>query len=459
MQSSTYYLVFSLEDLLVNPQQDPHNTPLHFPFQTLKRFVEHGNTNSMQIPANVGEIARKFYNECVEEFVKIRETPKKLTDSNNKAINYLQQNKDQGMILSQLKCEFKPIWYGSHVFQTEAAKNTNEKIANLLKATQLQCQEFILETRQNLKIEIDKFDIFRECVKIAQEKWVVICGGTGQPNFFDRNYRVNCDYEATSEELGESQAGSSNAIVTIAIPLSRALFILAYHQATHKTDAAEALAAAQEAEKKRARDEALAKKSAAEAAAANRPTAETQATICEQMTKEITHKVVNQIMQRLQNGSLNIRAAPSQYTQRETTATRGRSPGGNRGGGNAANQQRPQTPNRGGGGGAPERGGAPGRGRTVPGMPPQAPNTLGRQASQSASQGRQPNQSASPRRQSTPPPQDQRRVFLNHNQRPVQDANVYNRENGRGRGTTNRGRGRGRGRGCGQTPTSPHPRQ
>ena len=310
MQSSTYYLVFSLEDLLVNPQQD--NTPLHFPFQTLKRFVEHCNTNSMQIPANVGEIARKLYNECVEEFVKIRETPKKLTGSNNKAINYLQQNKDQGVILSQLKCEFKPIWYGPHVFQTEAAKDTNEKIANLLKATQLQCQELILEARQNLKKEIDKFDIFRECVKIAQEKWVVICGGAGQPNFFDRNYRVNCDYEATSEELGESQAGSSNTIVTIAIPLSRALFILAYHQptqATHKTDAAEALAAAQEAEKKRARDEALAKKSAAEAAAANRPTAETQATICEQMTKEITAKDVNQVMQRLQNGSLNIRAA------------------------------------------------------------------------------------------------------------------------------------------------------
>jgi hypothetical protein len=73
-------------------------------------------------------------------------------------------------------------------------------------------------------------------------------------------------------------------------------------QATHITDAAEAGAAAQEADKKRAREEALAKKSAAEAAAANRPTAETQATICEQMTKEITSKVVKEIMQQFQTG-------------------------------------------------------------------------------------------------------------------------------------------------------------
>jgi hypothetical protein len=92
-------------------------------------------------------------------------------------------------------------------------------------------------------------------------------------------------------------------------------------------------------------------------------------------------------------------------------------------------------------------------------MPPQAANARGRQASRSALQGRQPNQSVSSRRQSPPPPQDQQSVFLNHNHRPVQDTNVYNRENWRGRGTTNRGRGRGRGRGSGQTPTLPHPRQ
>ena len=54
-----------------------------------------------------------------------------------------------------------------------------------------------------------------------------------------------------------------------------------------------------------------------------------------------------------------------------------------------------------------------------------------------------------PRRQSPSPPQDQRRVFLNHNQRPFQDANVYNRGNGRGRGTTNRG----------MDEAAPHPRQ
>jgi hypothetical protein len=89
MQSKAFYLVFLLDNPLVIPQQDQDNSSINIAFSTLKRYVEHGNTQSFQIPANVGEIIRKFYNKCVDEFVKIRETPKNMNGFNNRAIDYL----------------------------------------------------------------------------------------------------------------------------------------------------------------------------------------------------------------------------------------------------------------------------------------------------------------------------------------------------------------------------------
>jgi len=127
MQSSTFFLVFLLEDLLVNPQPDQQNVPIDISFQILKRFVEHGHTQSMQFPANVGEIVRKFYNKCVEEFVKIRETPKILNGFNDKAIDYLKKRKIKARLYSNSNAKSSQYGWVLIVYEQKQRRTQTRK--------------------------------------------------------------------------------------------------------------------------------------------------------------------------------------------------------------------------------------------------------------------------------------------------------------------------------------------
>jgi hypothetical protein len=435
------YIPLQIDSL--QPAQRPEGfMPREVPYSSLARIMEQKQKQGQDryFPEEVWDVVKTFFAECRDQFVEIRKTPKKLTDSNDKSISFLESKKTEGESLPQHKCELKPTRLGSHALHIKAATDADTKIKALQTALEKQCLDAILDARKSLKEEIGRFNIEEECKKFAKDKWTAVCGGSGQINLFDRNYVVTRPMDNSRKEI-EDVAGTTSIRN---LKLSSSLFSIAYHKSEQIIAAAEALDAAKEAEKRKVRQDALAKKSAAEAAASNRPTDETQTSIRNQMTKEITAKVMKDIEKRFE--SLNFHAAPLQFTQRGATASRGRGRGREPGGENTATQQ-PPTPNRGRGGG---RGGDRGRNERTTlqtEMPPRASNF----------RGRQPSPSASPRRRSPQPPQGQRRVSSSPNPRPPQGANVSNSGSGRGRGTADRGRGKGRGRG--QTTTSVRPPQ
>ena len=327
MQDSSDVLILNLrlEDL-TTPSFEDGFRPMQIQYHVLMKWMEQKTTSNPLIPGRLKE----FYNDCRDQFVQIRETPRKLIDSNEKAITFLETNIANGRIAPQVKCEIKPLLFGHHAFQIEAAQGADQQIQALMTTFQTQCQEEMLNARKVFKVRLEDFDIKTECKNYAQAKWIELCGGQGQLNLYDRNYVVL----HTVESSASAREGGSSAEISMHIHLSAAIFSAAYHKSGQIVAAAEAASAAEKAILKKAREEALAKKTAAQIAVANRPSAESEASIEKRLTEKITACVVRQVLQQV-GGHLNHPAAPSQSTQRGGTANRGRGRGNGRGHGGA----------------------------------------------------------------------------------------------------------------------------
>lgn len=424
MQDSSEIMILSLQfgGLQIPPTDDGFQ-PMKIQYPNLIKWLEQKINSNQLLPVRV----KDYYTDCRNQFVQIRQTPKKLTDGNEKAIAFLEANIANGRIAPQVKCELKPLLFGHHALQIEAANDADLKIQAHMAAFQTQCQAEMLDARKDLKAKLENFDIKSECEKYAQDKWIALCGGSDQLNLYDRNYSINHTMEASNEDM---DSGSPAEISTF-ITLSAALVSAAYHRSGQLAAAEEAVAAAKKAEIKKAKDEALARQSAAQAAAAIRPSAESEESIRKRLTKEITADVMLQLKK--VNAHLNFPAAPTQSTQRDGTATRGqgRGRGRGRGGVNTSGQQ---------GGG---------RGRQAPA----ATSTQDTRRPKSNSRGRQKSRSTSPRRgtfQSPPPPKTPRTPRV---------SSSPARSQSQGANGSNRGRGakRGRGRGGPRPPRSPSP--
>jgi hypothetical protein len=450
MQDSSNILILTLSfEGIHNAPVDDGFQPMKIQYPTLIKWMEQNNNTNQLLPSRV----KDFYVDCRNQFVKIRQTPQQLTENNEKAIKFLEANQANGRIAPQLKCEIKPLLFGHHALQVEAANDADQKIQALMTAFQTKCQDEMLIARKNLKAKLTDYDMKSECEKYAQDKWIELCGGAGELNLYDRNYSIIHNVESSPAEM----EGGSSGDISLHITLSAAVISAAFHRSSQLAAAEEAVAAAKKAELKKAQEDALAKKTAAQAAAANRPSAESEASIRERLTKEITANVIKQVL-----GHLNHPAVPSQSTQRGGSANRGqgRGRGRGRGGVNTAQAQGP-------------RGGGSRRVEAVSPGPTANPSSRGTHPPRSNSRGRQPSRSISPRRgkfQSPPPPKTPRtpRASSSPGRSQTPSANGSNRGRGgtRGRGTPRpprtpspaAGRG-GRGRGQTKRGTSPRPRR
>jgi hypothetical protein len=270
-------------NLVAAPMQDGfHVQKIKFP--VLTKFLENKNSTNNLLPA----LLKTFYEECLKEFVVIRQVPAKLKNGNDKAIAYLEDCETNGRILPQIMCTVKPLQFGRHKLQTAASEAADQQIQALMAPHQAACQDIVLTARKKLRDDIADFDVKTSCEEFAQEKWVALCGGDGSTNFYDRNYQIIHNVEASNEDL---ESGSS-AEVSMNITVSAAIISAAYHKSGLLAAVAEAEEAVKQAANKKAEEEARAKLTAAQAAAANRPTAESEEAIEARLTKSITAKVV-----------------------------------------------------------------------------------------------------------------------------------------------------------------------
>ena len=378
------------QNLVTAPVQDGfHVQKIKFP--VLTKFLESKNSTNTLLPA----LLKTFYEECLKEFVAIRQLPAKLKNGNDKAIAYLEDCNANGRILPQLNYDVKLLQFGRHKLQSAASEDADQKIQALMAPHQTAYQAIVLTARQKLRDDIADFDVKTSCEEFAQEKWVALCGGGGSTNFYDRNYQINHNVEASTEAL----EGGSNAEVSMNIPVSAAIISAAYHKSGLLAAVAEAEEAVKQAANKKAEEEAKAKLTAAQAAAAARPSTESEESIRKRLTKEIKAECIKELRQEIKSGRLNLNtpAAQSQSTQRGGTANRGQGRGRGRGRGNPGQVNAGgQQPNRGRGRG--QRGGS------------QAP-AHGTHQPSSNSRSRQPSRSPSRQRgqfQSPPPPRTPR---------------------------------------------------
>ena len=417
-------------------------------FSVLTKFLENQNTKSQLLPDNL----KTFYTDCRKEFVTIRQTPEKLENGNEKAIKFLEDTITNSRIAPQLQCEVKPLLFGHHALQIAAAKAADQKIQALKIPFQSQCQDEMLIARKDLRTKITNFDVKTECKNFARRKWVTLCGGDGATNLYDRNYIIVHNVEASQDDLDSG----SGAEVSLNITLSKAIISSAFHKSGQLAAIAEAADAAKKAEDKKAKEEALAKATAAQAAAANRPSTESEESIKKRLTKEIKAECMKELRQDIKAGRLNLNtpAAQPQSTQRIVTADRGKGRGhGNPGQVNAGDQ--PQ-PNRGRGRGRGRGGQTPAQGTRQP-----ASNSRGRQPSRSPSQQRGLFQSPPP-----PSPRNPRTPRASSNSPRRSQTPSGNRGRGGKRGGKNTprspspaaARGR-RGRGQAKRRSSPSPRR
>jgi len=365
------------QNLVAAPMQDGfHVQKIKFP--VLTKFLENKNSTNNLLPA----LLKTFYEECLKEFVAIRQLPAKLKNGNDKAIAYLEDCNTNGRILPQIMYAVKPLQFGRHKLQTAASEAADQQIQALMAPHQAACQDIVLTARKKLRDDIADFDVKTSCEEFAQEKWVALCGGDGSTNFYDRNYQIIHNVEASNEAL---ESGGS-AEVSMNIPVSAAIISAAYHKSGLLAAVAEAEEAVKQAANKKAEEEARAKLTAAQAAAANRPTAESEEAIEARLTKTITAKCLQELRKDYKAGrlDLNVPAVQSQSAQRGGTANRGQGRGRGRGHGNPGQANAGgQQPNRGRGRG---RGG--GTQPTSQGTHQHASNSRGRQPSRTPSRQR-----------------------------------------------------------------------
>ena len=432
------------QNLVTAPVQDGLQVQ-KIKFSTLTKFLDSKNSTNNLLPA----FLKTFYEECLKEFVAIRELPAKLKNGNDKAITYLEDCNANGRILPQLKCDFKPLQFGRHKLQSAASEEADQQIQALMAPLQRGCQDIVLAARKKLRDDIADFDVQLTCEEFAQEKWVKLCGGDGSTNFYDRNYQIIHIVEATTEALDSG----STAEVSMNIPVSAAIISAAYHKSGLQFAVAEAEQAVKQAANKKAEEEAKAKLTAAQAAAAARPTAESEEAIKARLTKTITANCMKELRKEIQEGrlNLNVPSVQSQSAQRGGTANRGQGRGRGRGHGNPGQVNA--------GGQQPNRG--RGRGQGGGTQPP----SQGTHQHASNSQGRQPSRSPSRQRSQlqSPPPPSTSRASSSTPRATTPSGNRGKARGGGGRGTPRAlspaaARG-GRGRGRAKNGRSPSPRR
>ena len=84
---------------------------------------------------------KTFFEECVKEFVEIRQLPAKLKNGNDKAMAYLEEITTNCRIAPQLKYDIKPLLFGHHELQIAAAATADQKIQALIGPFQTACQK------------------------------------------------------------------------------------------------------------------------------------------------------------------------------------------------------------------------------------------------------------------------------------------------------------------------------
>ena len=141
-------MILSLQfGALLIPPTDDGFQPIKIQYPILIKWLEQKTNTNQLLPARV----KDYYFNCRKQFVEIRQTPQKLTDGNEKAINFLEVNTANGRIAPQVKCEIKPLLFGHHALQIEAARDADQNIQTLMVAFQTQCQAEMLNARKALE--------------------------------------------------------------------------------------------------------------------------------------------------------------------------------------------------------------------------------------------------------------------------------------------------------------------
>ena len=148
MQDSSEIMILNLQfgGLIVPPTDDGFQ-PMKIQYPILIKWLEQKTNSNQLLPVRV----KDYYTDCRTQFVQIRQTPKKLTDGNEKAIAFLEANIANGRIAPQVKCELKQLLFGHHALQIEAANDADLKIQAHMAAFQTQCQAEMLDARTDLK--------------------------------------------------------------------------------------------------------------------------------------------------------------------------------------------------------------------------------------------------------------------------------------------------------------------
>ena len=445
MQNFSELKIHALQLQLLPAQPEDNFSATKFTsIELAKKLV----TKHTQIPPALHEVYTDLSDQCFKQ-LRIRDT---LTPRNDKAIAVLEANKDNNKFIRQVLVPNIPITFGFHDLEKKAAASLTDKLQALRIECQSKCQELVLETRKEFKRTLEDYDTLEECKKLAVDAWMLLCGGPGQTNFYDRNFIITHVIDSSDEQMD----GGASSQIQVKVPLSNCIFSIAFHVAFQKHATEKASAAANLAKAKKLQQEALERKNAAVLAAADRPSAESETTIRETLKKEITAALLKEI----KLGKLgNLSAVrTSQNVQRGGSANQSTK----RGGAAVAGQQLRNEGQQLRGGGQQPRGRGRGRGRGNQGTHPQTQAAhQNQQKSDSQRQRGRSNsreRSYSPRRKSP-----DSRASSSHN-RQQSPASVSNRGRGRGRGKQRenqspvRGRGRGyRGRGRGRG--SPRPPQ
>ena len=102
MQDSSDIMILSLQfGALLIPPTDDGFQPIKIQYPILIKWLEQKTNTNQLLPARV----KDYYFNCRKQFVEIRQTPQKLTDGNEKAINFLEANTTKGRIAPQVKCD------------------------------------------------------------------------------------------------------------------------------------------------------------------------------------------------------------------------------------------------------------------------------------------------------------------------------------------------------------------
>ena len=304
---------------------------------------------SVQLPNALHEIFKDLSEHCYKEL----RTQDILVPRNEKAIATLETNKANDKYIRQVIVQPNTINFGFHDLEKTAAASLTDELQKLRIQCQESCQNLVLQTRIQFRATLEAYDPLDKCIKYASTAWMNLCGGEGETNYYDSNIIITHLMDSTEDQIDRG-AGAS---VSIKIPLSNCLFSIAYHLAGQKRSIDIAEAAAIRTKKEKLQQEIAEKKSAAELAAANRPSADSEAAIRETLKKEIKAELMKELKmlgnQSAVRTSQNVQRGGSanQSTKRGGAAVAGQQPRGGgqqprgrgRGRGKRDHETQPQT--------------------------------------------------------------------------------------------------------------------